>query len=214
MNPSAPPDMSGMDVLGLHLSNPSQAKHPYASSISSSASSSSSSVFSLDAQSSISSTATNPVDVIWENDVDGQLAGRNVTCPRAFKGLPKADGSVPPELRMHPRRTNNTAANGPAARPPPCLLRQSERKVNFVDNLVGKSCRILFFNFLRLNTHFPPPKIRRRRSLKTSGRCRPRHPAAMPRPGQKGFFPCGRSFRKRSVARAPAIVLCRSLYTI
>jgi hypothetical protein len=147
-----------MDVLGLHLSNPSQAKHPYASSISSSASSSSSSVFSLDAQSSISSTATNPVDVIWEIDADGQLAGRNGTCPRAFKGLPKADGSVPPELRMHPRRTNSTAANGSAARPPPCLLRQSERKVNFVDNLVGKSCRVLLYNVPRLNIPLSPKR--------------------------------------------------------
>ncbi|OQD75627.1 hypothetical protein PENDEC_c006G02086 [Penicillium decumbens] len=143
MNPSVPPDMSGMDVLGLHYSNPSQAKYPYASSISSSASSSSSSVFSLDAQSSVSSTATNPVDVIWENDASGQLAGRNGSCPRAFKSIPKADGSVPPELRMHPRRTNNTTANGPAARPPPCLLRQSERKVNFVDNLVDTASQIV-----------------------------------------------------------------------
>jgi len=214
MNPSVPPDMSGMDVLGLHYSNPSQAEYPYASSISSSASSSSSSVFSLDAQSSVSSTATNPVDVIWENDASGQLAGRNGSCPRAFKSIPKADGSVPPELRMHPRRTNNTTANGPAARPPPCLLRQSERKVNFVDNLVGKSCRILFLNVLRLNTSFPRKKIRRRKSLKTSGPCRPRHPAAMLRLDQKGFFPCGRSSRKRSGARAPAIALCRSLCTI
>lgn len=140
-----------MDVLGLHISNPSSKAsyaHPYASSISSSASSSSSSVFSLDAsQSSISSTATNPVDVIWENDADGQQAARPaVACPRAFaKGVPpKIDGPVPPELRTHPRRTNSVAANGPGARPPPCLLRQSERKVSFVDNLVGKSCRILF----------------------------------------------------------------------
>lgn len=142
-----------MDVLGLHISNPSLSKashaHPYASSISSSASSSSSSVFSLDgvSQGSISSTSTNPVDVIWENDGDSQLAGRNPSgaCPRAFaKGVPlKVDGPVPPELRMHPRRTNSVAASGHAARPPPCLLRQSERKVNFVDNLVGKSCRIL-----------------------------------------------------------------------
>lgn len=137
-----------MDVLGSHIANPSLSKashaHPYASSISSSASSSSSSVFSLDgaSQSSISSTATNPVDVIWEND-DGQFAGRTQSaCPRVFtKGVaPKVDGAVPPELRMHPRRTNSVASNGPAARPPPCLLRQSERKVNFVDNLVGKSC--------------------------------------------------------------------------
>lgn len=150
---ATPPDMTEMDVLGLNLSNPSSISkashaHPYASSISSSASSSSSSVFSLDAISSqISSTSTNPVDVIWENnnnnDGDHQAAGRNPSagCPRAFaKGtLPKAtDASVPPEMRQHPRRTNSFAANGPSARAPPCLLRQSERKVNFVDNLVGK----------------------------------------------------------------------------
>ncbi|KAJ6151325.1 hypothetical protein N7470_007919 [Penicillium chermesinum] len=141
MNPSAPPDMPGMDVLGLHLSNPGLSgashAHPYASSISSSASSSSSSVFSLDAsQSSISSTATNPVDVIWENDADSQV-GRN-PCPRSYvKGALPKDAAVPAEMRMHPRRTKPASTNGPtSARPPPCLLRQSERKVNFVDNLV------------------------------------------------------------------------------
>lgn len=153
MNPAAPPDMPGMDALGLHLSNPGLPRashaHPYASSISSSASSSSSSVFSLDAsQSSISSATTNPVDVIWEND-DSQL-GRNPTCPRSFvRGVPvKADAAVPVEMRMHPRRTNTLPANGATARPPPCLLRQSERKVNFVDNLVGKS---------HVNFILPPP---------------------------------------------------------
>jgi hypothetical protein len=81
--------------------------------------------------------------VIWENE--GETLGRPVgTCPRAFtKGAaaPKLDGAVPAEMRRHPRRTS-VATNGSAARPPPCLLRQSERKVNFVDNLVGKSdCR-------------------------------------------------------------------------
>ncbi|KAF3399794.1 G1/S-specific cyclin pas1 [Penicillium rolfsii] len=147
MNSSTLPDMSGMDVLGLHISNPSSKAphaHPYPSSIASSASSSSSSVFSLDAsQSSVSSTATNPVDVIWENE--GETLGRSVgTCPRAFaKGAaPKLDGAVPAELRMHPRRTN-VATNGSAARPPPCLLRQSERKVNFVDNLVDTASQIV-----------------------------------------------------------------------
>ena len=55
------------------------------------------------------------------------------------------DVAVPPELRKHPRRTNSgIQSNGVScARPPPCLLRQSERKVNFVDNLVGKCSRIL-----------------------------------------------------------------------
>ncbi|EKV10008.1 G1/S-specific cyclin Pcl5, putative [Penicillium digitatum PHI26] len=124
--------------------------HPYASSISSSASSSSSSVFSLDcvsSQSSISSTSTNPVDVIWENESNSQLAGRNPNgaCPRAFTKGPasKGDGVVPPELRMHPRRTNSYSSSAPSARPPPCLLRQSERKVNFVDNLVDTASQIV-----------------------------------------------------------------------
>ncbi|KAJ5699124.1 hypothetical protein N7462_001129 [Penicillium macrosclerotiorum] len=152
MNPTAPPDMSGMDALGLHMSNPSSKAshaHPYASSIASSASSSSSSVFSLDAsQSSISSTATNPVDVIWEDGETplGRTNPGGPACPRAFvKGLlPKADnGVVPPELRMHPRRTACVANNQAAARPPPCLLRQSERKVNFVDNLVDTASQIV-----------------------------------------------------------------------
>ncbi|KAJ5166113.1 uncharacterized protein N7482_004894 [Penicillium canariense] len=149
MNPSTLPDMSGMDVLGLHISNPSSKAphaHPYPSSISSSASSSSSSVFSLDvSQSSISSTATNPVDVIWENDGETQVGRPLGSCPRAFaKGAPpKIDGAVPAELRMHPRRTHSVANNGSAARPPPCLLRQSERKVNFVDNLVDTASQIV-----------------------------------------------------------------------
>ncbi|OQE42154.1 hypothetical protein PENCOP_c004G05821 [Penicillium coprophilum] len=148
-------DMSGMDVLGLTLSNPSSHStashhaHPYASSISSSASSSSSSVFSLDcvSQSSISSTSTNPVDVIWENESNSHLAGRNPNgaCPRAFAKGPasKVDGVVPSELRTHPRRTNSYSSSAPSARPPPCLLRQSERKVNFVDNLVDTASQIV-----------------------------------------------------------------------
>ncbi|CAG8389311.1 unnamed protein product [Penicillium salamii] len=147
MNTTAP-DMSGMDVLGMNLSNPgshltaSHHAHPYASSISSSASSSSSSVFSLDCvSSSISSTSTNPVDVIWE---EGQ--GRNAgAVPRTLSKVvaPKADGVVPSELRTHPRRTNSYASSAPSARPPPCLLRQSERKVNFVDNLVDTASQIV-----------------------------------------------------------------------
>lgn len=147
-----------MDVLGLNASNPSINQYkapcvlPYASSsVSSSASSSSSSVFSLDAastQSSVSSTSTNPVDVIWENEHDS-FGGRHSSLSHygsqgSLRGSipkPAPDAAVAPELRKHPRRTNSyvTQSNGaPCARPPPCLMRQSERKVNFVDNLVGE----------------------------------------------------------------------------
>ncbi|PYH34039.1 putative G1/S-specific cyclin Pcl5 [Aspergillus neoniger CBS 115656] len=144
--------MSGIDILGLKDPNPnSQIRtayaHPYASSVSSSASSSSSSVFSLDGlstQSSISSTATNPVDVIWENEGEYQAGGRALAAANGARGylrgvVPKAtDPAIPPELRKHPRRTNSSCT-----RPPPCLLRQSERKVNFVDNLVDTASQIV-----------------------------------------------------------------------
>lgn len=145
--------MNGIDALGLRDSNQSiQFKasyaHPYASSISSSASSSSSSVFSLDAvstQSSTSSSSTSSVDVIWENEGEYQAGGRLGTtggvrgCLRGIAPT-AADAAVPPELRKHPRRTNSglQPSGVSGARPPPCLLRQSERKVNFVDNLVGE----------------------------------------------------------------------------
>ncbi|KAL4890702.1 hypothetical protein BDV59DRAFT_90002 [Aspergillus ambiguus] len=143
--------MTGADVLGLKDPNPplsfkTSHAHPYPSSLSS-ASSSSSSVFSLDAastQASVSSTATNPVDVIWENDAEYSSATRLArNPPRAPTKIP--DAPVPPELRKHPRRTNSHAVplNGTAARPPPCLLRQSERKVNFVDNLVDTASQIV-----------------------------------------------------------------------
>ncbi|KAL2830191.1 hypothetical protein BDW59DRAFT_158526 [Aspergillus cavernicola] len=147
--------MTGIDVFGLRDSNQSiQYKaHPYASSISSSASSSSSSVFSLDAvssQSSISSSSTTSVDVIWENEDEYQTGGRGFGVTGGVRGLrgnaPKAtDAAVPPELRKHPRRTNSgLQSNGVSCtRPPPCLLRQSERKVNFVDNLVDTASLIV-----------------------------------------------------------------------
>ncbi|PLB49161.1 G1/S-specific cyclin Pcl5 [Aspergillus steynii IBT 23096] len=153
--------MTGIDVLGLKDPNPGLSyktsyAHPYpSSSVSSSASSSSSSVFSLDGlstQGSTSSTSTNPADVIWEHDGEFQ-AGRG---PASLQGpreraclrapVPKpADVPVAPELRKHPRRTGVQAANDTAAsaRPPPCLMRQSERKVNFVDNLVDTASQIV-----------------------------------------------------------------------
>lgn len=146
-----------MDVLGLNPSNPNQqhATYPYAPSIASSASSSSSSVFSLDAvssQSSISSTSTGSVDVIWENGPSGsecQQAGRGAQNSSDLNSLiarqntsrvvsKTADTAVPPELRQNPRRTNQTGGPSTGSKPPPSLVRQSERKVSFVDNLVSE----------------------------------------------------------------------------
>ncbi|KAJ9305262.1 hypothetical protein DTO217A2_5191 [Paecilomyces variotii] len=160
--------MTGMDVLGLTYSNPSiqqkaQNVHPYTSSIASSASSSSSSIFSLDcvsSQSSISSSSTHMVDVIWENEASGEtpvtgrgLAQSSESSSRYPRGsvranVPKvADTAVPPELRKNPRRTNSlgVSSNGAPScvRAPPSLVRQCERKVNFVDNLVDTAAQIV-----------------------------------------------------------------------
>ncbi|KAL2871571.1 putative G1/S-specific cyclin Pcl5 [Aspergillus lucknowensis] len=151
--------MTGIDAFGLRDSNqgiPFKAPfpHPYASSIASSASSSSSSVFSLDGvstQSSISSTSTSSGDVIWENEGEYQVGGRGLGATGGVRGCsrgdaPKAaDATVPPELRRHPRRTSSSLQSSGVSctRPPPCLLRQSERKVNFVDNLVDTASLIV-----------------------------------------------------------------------
>lgn len=47
-----------------------------------------------------------------------------------------ADAPVPVELRQNPRRTS--ACNRARAACPPALVRQCDRKVNFVDSLVGR----------------------------------------------------------------------------
>lgn len=153
--------MPGPDVLGLNSSDPGQQKktvisYPYSSSMGSSASSSSSSIFSLDCvstQSSISSSSTTAVDVIWENEQSTELPGRGLPysensshCSRAgARECPSkvTDCAVPAELRKHPRRTACPAITSHGAttacpRLPPPLVRQCDRKVSFVDNLVGK----------------------------------------------------------------------------
>ncbi|KAL8716186.1 MAG: hypothetical protein Q9220_000091 [cf. Caloplaca sp. 1 TL-2023] len=125
---------------------------------SSSDSSSTYSVFSLDApssQSSISSTASS-----WEGESDSAYLSDPPTTQQpasyaAAYGItitshqpkPKIvhlqhSNPVASECRQHPRRTQPQAsANGCAAsigpRPPPALVRQSERKENFVESLVG-----------------------------------------------------------------------------
>ncbi|OAX79765.1 hypothetical protein ACJ72_05913 [Emergomyces africanus] len=160
--------MPVMDVLSFNIANPSLQKNvpqpppqPYAASIASSASSSSSSVFSLDSSQSSMSSSTSSVDVIWENEVLGsdssqpQAGGRtmsssiesNFHCFRSGRGCgPKvADAAVAPELRQNPRRSysNSSTSSSACARPPPALVRQCDRKVNFVDNLVDSASQIV-----------------------------------------------------------------------
>lgn len=136
--------------------------YPYAATLSSSASSSTSSVFS-DAASQASSTSSTSQHSQWESEewnprtrqagptsVDPaslsafQPITRVSTFPQyqpsacretAQERLPslRAEFAAPVEQRQHPRRSSSTINQ----RGPPQLVRQAERKITFVDCLVG-----------------------------------------------------------------------------
>ena len=130
------------DFLSQHAISPRS--HPYEHSLASSASSSSSSVFSNDAASQTSSTSSSSsTAAAWEAD-EGVWRGQ--ACPESFRAngdapatvkrvlppLPSIETSLPARQRHHhPRRCS-------VSRPPPTLVRQSERKEQFVDGLVGE----------------------------------------------------------------------------
>jgi hypothetical protein len=119
---------------------------PYEPSIASSASSSQTSIFSdaASAQSSVASSISDDFRSSQEDVRDRYCAPAqqpqkysNVAAhlsQACQKPLSYADvTSVPSQQRQHPRRSSSAKTH----RPPP-LVRQADRKVNFVDNLVGK----------------------------------------------------------------------------
>lgn len=151
--------------ISTHTTTKHQTSHPVSpySPSTASTTSSSDSVFSIDAPSSQSSEAASEwsssdrSEWINDNDIQYQSSHRHGeqvnddvgpitfdSCPK-FRAPPRAD-AVAPESRQHPRRTQrldsyqsqdgDTIVSCP--RPPPSLVRQSERKDNFVDSLVGK----------------------------------------------------------------------------
>ncbi|KAI9748792.1 MAG: hypothetical protein M4579_007116 [Chaenotheca gracillima] len=148
--------------------NPSLYTHPnnpYSSSASSAASSSSSSIFSLDGAGSQSSSvsSTSSLHVVFENNSDASSNAHGTSAERTsnddvyscmtIKPCPARSETVvaPAEQRTHPRRTGradsgvqgqSTSATG-TCRPPPCLVRQSDRKTHFVDNLVDSATQIV-----------------------------------------------------------------------
>ena len=137
--------------------------YPYTPSIASSASSSVTSIFSAEAhssQSSAPSSSKSAAHVAWDTETSEsehedhispteQTSAYQATTVIRSKAVEAASHcrpwheAVAPELRQHPRRTqpaaNATATNGcPVARAPPSLVRQCDRKDNFVESLVGK----------------------------------------------------------------------------
>ena len=140
---------------------------PYSPSTASTPSSSSDSVFSVDAPSSQSSEASsdtwsNLADQPWSNEpenafihtdnltqqINEQVNRISYNSCSTYQTLTSIQ-AVAQESRQHPRRTQrlNTPGSrdgklGARPRPPPTLVRQSDRKDNFVDSLVGKlTCR-------------------------------------------------------------------------
>lgn len=117
---------------------------PYNTSLSSSASSSASSICS-DASSQQSDDTT--ISAITSDSSD--------LCAPACFGALRADAStsawakqvtqssvdVPQCMRQNPRRTSTSSVT--STRCPPALVRQGDRKVNFVDNLVDSSTQIV-----------------------------------------------------------------------
>lgn len=118
---------------------------PYNSSIASSASSSSASVWSDALSHSSDDTAASST-----SDVSDQC---DPSCysqqqQQAVAALPEFTFSqtqirveIPKELRQNPRRTSSSATSRSGC--PPSLVRQSDRKVNFVDSLVDSSTQIV-----------------------------------------------------------------------
>ncbi|KAJ8129088.1 hypothetical protein O1611_g4544 [Lasiodiplodia mahajangana] len=118
---------------------------PYSSSLASSASSSSTSVFSEPlSQNSDDTSITTTSDSSDLRD-PCYYSQRSSFCraESACSFLRQTQSQpveIPRPLRQNPRRTSNSAVtrNGP-----PTLARQSDRKVNFVDNLVDSSTQIV-----------------------------------------------------------------------
>ncbi|KAI1505002.1 hypothetical protein F5X99DRAFT_333252 [Biscogniauxia marginata] len=125
---------------------------PYSSSLASSASSSSASVWS-DAPSqssddtSISATSSDSSEQCDSYCYSQQrISSQTITistqaASRSSWSRPSQRVEVPQGLRQNPRRTSSGAATRTGC--PPALQRQSDRKGNFVDNLVDSSTQIV-----------------------------------------------------------------------
>jgi hypothetical protein len=116
------------------------ATFPYSASIASSASSSSASVWSSSSsQSDDASSVTSSLDSDSSDCCYGGVpytsnsSAVDEPCPAINASWPKP--VEPAQPRLHPRRTSASSTRSGC---PPPLVRQCDRKVNFVDSLVGK----------------------------------------------------------------------------
>ncbi|KAJ6444115.1 G1/S-specific cyclin Pcl5 [Purpureocillium lavendulum] len=130
---------------------------PYNSAISASASTSTASVWSDTASQSSDDTSisTNTSD---SDSCDSYCLSKRATATASEKAANfrrsllqrETETSVPAELRQNPRRTAGSHARSAA---PPALVRQSDRKINFVDNLVGRSQQLFLDSLIQCLIH-------------------------------------------------------------
>ena len=157
------PDIDGSAQWPHHIDNtePRRTTYPYSPSTASAASSSSDSVFSVDAPSSqssecssdawLSSSEVNEFENHFNQFEVSTIQASGDHHPSSYSSystsqLENPIRAVAAESRQHPRRTQRLNSWGSQdgknwsthARAPPSLVRQSERKDNFVDSLVGK----------------------------------------------------------------------------
>ena len=148
---------------------PPHRTYPYSPSSTSTASPTSSLASSVDAPSSQSSVSSSIgcSNTPWHNEnedpsaaaqhslqrqdsISSDEGSANVSCTPCYGSRWKQPGEVASSTQQHPRRTqpfkSYESQDGKqinqCPRPPPSLVRQSERKENFVGSLVGKLTRI------------------------------------------------------------------------
>jgi len=110
---------------------------PYSSSLAASASASSSSVWSnASSQNSDDTSITAPTSDIELGESACSLGKVVDSWAKPKLQQPQIEIVVPSELRQNPRRSSTSSTTRSGCPPP--LVRQADRKVNFVDNLVGK----------------------------------------------------------------------------
>lgn len=111
----------------------------YTSSLASSATASSASVSSdASSQNSDDTTTTSLTDY---SDSCNYLPRSRQAYSQTSHATLRVSGGLPQGLRQNPRRTSNSSTTRSGC--PPTLVRQAERKLNFVDNLVDSSTQIV-----------------------------------------------------------------------
>jgi hypothetical protein len=115
---------------------------PYSSSIASSASSSTASVWS-DASSQSSDDTSISATSDTSESCDPYCYSQQTAAAQSETATShiRSRSDVPQELRQNPRRTSASTTTRSGC--PPSLVRQCDRKVNFVDNLVDSSTQIV-----------------------------------------------------------------------